>query len=102
MSLNRAVGGEIEFGPFRLDLQRRALYRGERLVPLGGRALDVLCVLAAAAGKLITKDDLMAQVWPGVIVEENNIQVQVWALRKALGKDADGRHFISTVPGRGY
>jgi len=102
MSLNRAGGGEIVFGPFRFDLQRQALYRGDVLVPLGARALDVLCVLVAARGKLVTKDDLMAQAWPGVIVEENNIQVQIWALRKALGKDADGRHFISTVQGRGY
>jgi len=102
MSLNRVGGGEVEFGPFRLDLQRRVLYRGEVLVPLGARALDVLCVLAAAPGKLVTKDELMAQAWPGVIVEENNIQVQVWALRKALGKDRDGRDYIVTVPGRGY
>jgi adenylate cyclase len=102
MSLNGVSGGEILFGPFRLEPQRRALYRGDVLIPLGARALDVLCVLAASPGKLVTKDDLMAQVWPGVIVEENNIQVQVWALRKALGKDRDGQDYVITVPGRGY
>lgn len=102
MSLKRVSGGEVEFGPFRLDPQRQALYRRDVLVPLGARALDILCVLVAARGALVTKDELMAQVWPGVFVEENNIQVQVWALRKTLGKDQDGRDYIATIAGRGY
>ena len=102
MFLNGVGADEVAFGPFRLDLHRRALYRGTVLVRLGTRALDVLCVLASVPGKLVTKDELMVQVWPGIIVEENNIQVQIWALRKALGKDSAGEDYIVTVPGRGY
>ena len=102
MFLTGATGDKAVFGPFRLDLQRRALYRADILVPLGARALDILCVLVAARGDLVTKDELMEQIWPGVIVEENNIQVQIWKLRKALGKDAAGLDYIVTVSGRGY
>ena len=92
----------VTFGPFRLDLEQRLLYRDDVEVPLGTRALDVLCALAEKPGELITKDELIARAWHGVVVEEHNIQVQVWMLRKALGGDEEGRRFIVTVPGRGY
>jgi TolB-like protein len=55
-----------------------------------------------AVGKLVTKDELLERVWPGIAVEENNIQVQIWSLRKALGTDEVGQDYIVTVPGRGY
>lgn len=92
--------GDARFGPFRLDLARRELKRDGRSVPMGGRAVEILCVLVSANGDVVTKDDLMAQVWPGVVVAENNIQVHVSALRKALGEE--GTSYIVTVPGRGY
>jgi DNA-binding winged helix-turn-helix (wHTH) protein len=93
--------GTLIFGQFRLDLDRRELLRDQETVRLGSRALDILRVLASARGALVTKDELMARVWPGVVVEENNIHVHVSALRKAL--DAEGRpNCIVTVPGRGY
>jgi hypothetical protein len=79
--------GEISFGRFRLDLARRELSRDNKPVQLGGRALDILCVLASAGGALVTKDELMARVWGGVVVEEDNIQVHISALRKALYED---------------
>ena len=85
------VEGEIRFGRFRLDLARRELRRDERLVRLGRRALDILCVLASAGGKVVTKDELIAQVWAGVVDEENNIQVHIPALRKAPEKDKNGK-----------
>ena len=69
---------------------------------LGSRALDILCVLASAGGKVVTKDELMARVWAGVVVEEHNIQVHISALRKALAEDRDAESWIVTVPGRGY
>ena len=69
---------------------------------LGSRALDVLSVLAAARGDVVTKDELLARVWPGLVVEENNLQVQVSALRKALDEDKSGQSYLVTVPGRGY
>jgi TolB-like protein/class 3 adenylate cyclase/predicted ATPase len=96
------VEGEISFGRFRLDLARRELRRDQRLVRLGSRALDILCVLAAAGGKVVSKDELMERVWAGVVVEEHNIQVHISALRKALAEDGDGESWIVTVPGRGY
>ena len=57
------VEGEISFGRFRLDLARRELWRDKRLVRLGNRALDILCVLASAGGKLVNKDEPMERVW---------------------------------------
>src|SRR5438477_11902280 len=95
-------GQEVRFGPFCLDLGGGGLSRDGSMVPLGSRALDILCVLAAAKGDVVTKDELMAKVWPGRIVEENNIQVHVSALRKALDEGVEGRSYVVTVPGRGY
>ena len=96
------VEGVISFGRVRLDLARRELRRDQRLVRLGSRARDILCVLAAAGGKVVTKDELMERVWAGVVVEENNLQVHISALRKALEGDGNGESWIVTVPGRGY
>jgi len=93
---------EISFGRFCVDLNRRQLAREGVKVPLGGRALDVLCVLAAANGEVVTKDELMSRVWPGLVVEENNIQVHISALRKALDEGQSGETHLVTVPGRGY
>jgi TolB-like protein len=96
------VEGEIGFGRFRLDLARRELRRDERLVRLGSRALNILCLLASAGGKVVSKDELMERVWAGVVVEEHNIQVHISALRRALAEDGDGESWIVTVAGRGY
>jgi adenylate cyclase len=96
------VEGEISFGRFRLNLSRRELRRDNAILRLGRRALDILCELASAGGAIVTKDELMARVWAGVVVEENNLQVHISALRKALAEDEDGESWIVTVPGRGY
>ena len=96
------VEGEISFGRFRLDLARRELRRDETLIRLGSRALDILCVLASAGGKVVSKDELMERVWAGVVVEEHNVQVHISALRRALAEDQDWESRIVTVPGRGY
>ncbi len=93
---------EVSFGPFRLDLGRRALRRGDTPIQLGGRAMGILCELVAQKGEVVTKDALIERVWAGVIVEDNAIQVHVSALRKALGTSADSRDYVITVPGRGY
>jgi predicted ATPase/DNA-binding winged helix-turn-helix (wHTH) protein len=92
----------LRFGRFRLDLARRQLHLDERLLRLGDRALQVLCVLAGAKGALVSKDELMARVWAGQIVEENNLQVQISTLRKTLDREGTGENWIVTVPGRGY
>ncbi|HJX20872.1 MAG TPA: winged helix-turn-helix domain-containing protein, partial [Steroidobacteraceae bacterium] len=95
-------GEEVTFGRFRFDLGRRELSHDGIPVRLGSRALDVLSVLAAARGDVVTKDELLARVWPGQVVEENNLQVQVSALRKALDEEKSGQSYLVTVPGRGY
>ncbi len=68
-------------------------------VPLGSRGFEILAVLVQSAGELITKDELMARVWPGAIVEENKLHVHISAIRKALGTD---RGMLKTAFGRGY
>jgi predicted ATPase len=89
----------LEFGRFRLLIRQRELRSGDKPIALGSRAFDVLLVLLEAHGDLVTKEELLARAWPGIVVEESNIQVQISALRKALGKD---RTLIVTVPLRGY
>ncbi|MGH9807455.1 MAG: winged helix-turn-helix domain-containing protein, partial [Terriglobia bacterium] len=93
---------EISLGRFRLDLSQRRLSHDGVAVPLGSRAFDILCVLASAKGDVVGKDELMTRVWPGLVVEENNIQVHVSALRKALDDGTGEAVHILTVPGRGY
>jgi pimeloyl-ACP methyl ester carboxylesterase len=92
----------IAFGSFELDLRQRVLLRHGVAVPLGSRAVDVLCTLALAHGDLVGKDRLIAQVWPDTVVEENNLQVQISSLRKAFAAEDGSRGWLQTVPGRGY
>jgi predicted ATPase/DNA-binding winged helix-turn-helix (wHTH) protein len=90
------------FGPFRLLVAQRELLAHGVPVTLGQRAFDVLQLLVRRHGELVTKDELMAEVWPGVVVEENNIQVHVSALRKVLGSAGGDERYLVTVAGRGY
>ena len=89
---------EFRIGHLVLQPGRQLLDTGRRL-PLGSKALALLSVLAEARGALVTKDELMAAVWGGLIVEENAIQVHIAALRKALGAAADR---LVTIRGQGY
>jgi TolB-like protein/DNA-binding winged helix-turn-helix (wHTH) protein/rhodanese-related sulfurtransferase len=91
-----------EFGPFRLDASQRVLTRDGRPVVLSTRAFDVLHLLARREGAPVSRDEIMAQVWRGVTVEENNLTVQISALRRALGELADHTPPILTVPNQGY
>src|ERR1051326_122051 len=93
---------EISFGRFRLHLGRRELLQDGEPVRLQRRAFDILCALAAAKGHVLSKDALLAQLWPGRVVEEGNLHVHVSALRKALDAQGEGHSYIVTVPGRGY
>ncbi len=101
-SSNPMDNEEISFGRFRLHLGRRELRRDEALVQLHRPALDLLCTLAAAKGQVVSKGELMAELWPGRIVEEGNLYVHVSGLRKALDEHGEGHNYIITVPGRGY
>src|SRR5262245_17318541 len=92
----------LRFGEFELLPGRRELLLRGAPVQLGARAFDLLLALLRRKGELATKDELMAEVWPNTIVEENNLQVQISALRKVLGGDADSSRFLQNIPGRGY
>jgi DNA-binding winged helix-turn-helix (wHTH) protein len=92
----------ISFGRFRLDLGRRELLRDGQPVRIHRRALGILCALAEAKGEIVSKDELMARLWPDRIVEEGNLHVHVSALRKALDEHDGGHSLVATVPGRGY
>ena len=94
------AGYTLGGGRFVLHRRERRLLRDGVPVELGSRAVEVLLALIEADGALLTKGALLDHVWPGVVVEENNLQVQVSALRRALGPE--GRDWIATVPGRGY
>jgi DNA-binding winged helix-turn-helix (wHTH) protein len=89
----------FEFGRFRVLLRRRQLAADGVPIELGTRALDLLLALLEAGGSLVTKDELIRRAWPGIVVAEENLKVQIAALRKALGADRD---FIRTEIGRGY
>lgn len=88
-----------ELGVWELDVGHRELRAHGAPVPIGGRAVEILAILANSAGELVRKDELMRRVWPGAIVEENTLQVHIGAIRKALGRD---REWLKTVSGRGY
>ncbi len=85
------------FGPYRLRRRDRSVEGPDGPVELSARAFDLLCVLLDHAGDVVSKDMIFAAVWPGVVVEENTLQVHVSALRKALDPN-----MIVTVHGRGY
>lgn len=89
----------VEFGRFQVLLRRRKLLSEGVPIELGTRAFDLLLVLLEADGALVTKEELLRRVWPSVVVAEENLKVQICALRKALGENGD---LIQTEFGRGY
>jgi DNA-binding winged helix-turn-helix (wHTH) protein len=88
---------ELRFGRVAVRPTARQLLVDGRPAPAGARAFDVLLALIERRDRVVSKDELLEAVWPGLVVEENNIQVQISTLRKLLGA-----HAIATVPGRGY
>lgn len=102
--LIRGGGAEpaYRFGPFRLDTSERVLRKGEDLVPLTPKAFDILLVLLKDHGRLVGKGRLMDAVWPDTFVEEKTLTQNIFTLRKVLGPDETGRHYIETVPKHGY
>jgi predicted ATPase/DNA-binding winged helix-turn-helix (wHTH) protein len=90
---------EVVFGNYRIFPELRLLLKNGNKVDLTARAFDVLWVLVKARGEVVTKDELIEQVWAGSIVEENNLQTHISTIRRALKQD---RSLISTDFGRGY
>src|SRR3981189_2172811 len=89
----------IDFRRFSVLPPRRELLADGRPLELGGRAFDVLMILIEASGAVVSKDALMERVWPNGFVEENRLQAQIAALRRAFAADRD---LIRTIAGRGY
>src|SRR5262245_29570900 len=93
---------DVSFGPFQVLVNERLLTREGVPVELGARALDLLITLISTPHEVVSKQDLLARVWPDVIVEESSLRFHMNALRKALGDSRDGARYITTLPGRGY
>src|SRR6201987_6460436 len=91
-----------EFGPFRLELRKHRLMRQGQPIPLTGKAFRTLRALVERHGELVSKQDLMNEIWPETTVEENNLDRNISAVRKALGEQAGEPSFIETVPRVGY
>jgi DNA-binding winged helix-turn-helix (wHTH) protein len=96
------VHRKLRFGPFELSIGERVLRRDGQVLPLGGRALDILTYLADRPSKVIAKQELMDHVWSDVTVEEGSLRVHVAAIRKALGDGQFGNRYIANIKGRGY
>lgn len=90
------------FGPFRLDPRERLLYCQGQPVPLTPKAAETLIVLVTRRGRLVAKDDILREVWPDVVVEENNLAQHISTLRRTLAQAGGDIPFIETVPKRGY
>jgi adenylate cyclase len=106
--INAHVASEfLTFGDWRFDRQARLLYRLDGAessvpVPIGSRAQAILMLLLQQPGALVSKDTLLGSVWPDTVVEANNLNVQIAALRKVLDVGRATGSYIQTVPGRGY
>ncbi len=91
------------FGPFRLHPEQRQLLRADgSSIALRGKAFDLLLYLLERNGELISKSDLLEALWPGIVVEENNLNQAVSAVRQALADDPKAPDYIATIKGRGY
>jgi predicted ATPase/DNA-binding winged helix-turn-helix (wHTH) protein len=92
----------LRFGPFQLISSQRLLLESGKPVKLGSRAFEILNLLLKRAGQIVTREELIAQVWPTTVVEEVNLRVHVAALRRALGDGQRGNRYIVNTTGRGY
>jgi len=95
-------GWIFQFGEFQLDVSARSLRREKAIVPLSSRAFDVLLYFVQNPGKILTRDELLKNVWAGAFVDENSLAQSISALRRALEEKPGDNNFIVTLPGRGY
>jgi DNA-binding winged helix-turn-helix (wHTH) protein len=96
------AAAEVSFGPFRLLPTLFLVLEGDKPVPLGSRALEILIALVERAGELVSKQELTDRVWPNLFVGPANLTVHISALRRTLRDGQDGNRFIINIPGRGY
>ena len=92
----------VTFGPFRLDRVNRSLHRGASVIPLRPKAFAVLDYLVTRAGRLVTKEQLLAAVWPNTAVTDTVLKVCVREIRDVLGDDPDVPRFVETAHRLGY
>lgn len=100
--MRQVTQDEIRFGPFRISRSERLLRRGDEAVPLPPKAVETLLALAEVPGRVVEKKELLDRVWPDTFVEEGGLARNISQLRKTLGTDIAGKHFIETIPRRGY
>lgn len=100
--MSNGVNHLYEFGEFRFDSQSRTLWRGDEMISLAPKALDVLFLLIESNGNLVSKQEILKTVWAATFVEEGVLTQNIFKLRTALGKDADGKQFIENIARRGY
>src|SRR5580693_4745246 len=94
--------GIYEFGEFRIEALARTLRRREEIVTLNRRAFDVLLYFVQNPGRVLTRDELLKNVWPDTYVDENSLAQSISALRRALDVKPGDNSYIVTLPGRGY
>jgi eukaryotic-like serine/threonine-protein kinase len=100
--MSMSPGWIFQFGEFQLDVRAHSLRRGKAIVPLNSRAFDVLLYFVQNPGKVLTREELLKNVWAGSFVDENSLAQSISALRRALEEKPGDNNFIVTLPGRGY
>jgi DNA-binding winged helix-turn-helix (wHTH) protein len=100
--VDAASAQEYSFGPFRLDVAKRRVWRGDQLVPLTRKAFDTLLALLQQAGQVVDKEDLLQTVWPDTFVTEETVTQNIATIRRALGDSSERPEYIATIPRRGY
>src|SRR5687768_2020696 len=100
--MSNGVNRLREFGRFRLDAEKRVLWCGDSPVNLPLKEIELLCALTRKRGQVVTKDELLNEVWSDSIVEESNLSRHVYTLRKTFRDFGEEGDLIQTVPRRGY
>src|ERR1022692_1331532 len=101
-SMSMKAGGIFQFGEFQIDARARTLRREEEIVTLSFRAFDVLLYFVQNPGKVLTRDELLKNVWPDSFVDENSLAQSISMLRRALDEKPGDNSYIVTLTGRGY
>src|SRR5580698_3424516 len=96
------LSDQYQFGAYRLDAQSGMLFRDGDHVALPPKVAELLVALVQAAGRVVTREELLHRLWPDTVVEEGSLTSHISLLRKTLGEDPNGQDFIETLPKRGY
>src|ERR1043166_4314324 len=95
-------GAKYHFGEFQLDTTEWVLRQSGQVVPIAPKAVQALELLVKSAGRVLSRAEMVESLWPDNIVEDSNLTVAIWTLRRALGDQETEARFIETVPKRGY